>query len=247
MIADTPGSKEKNIAPTVQFYFFFCPPFAGASIGRWFGVPYDDELEGMYRAGTLPHNQRVMSYSVIPQEEEELELGPGRERGRVPEPEQPQQGQDLGRRRLQRMRNTLTATLRRRKKETKEEVLKSLPTFWPVVTVLVTLIEVGLLIAVIITNGLAPIAFTPQQEFEVVRGFDNQTATVTREIVPNFFIGPTKQALIHSGALYAPVSLLRKFYNYACYIAKCQVAVVSIFCSVCVRTLNFRSRQQGTA
>ena len=206
-----PQAPNKRIYNANSAVPVLCPPFAGASIGRWFGVPYDDELEGMYRAGTLPHNQRVMSYSVIPQEEEELELGPGRERGRVAEPEQPQRGQDLGRRRLQRMRNTLTATLRRRKKETKEEVLKSLPTFWPVVTVLVTLIEVGLLIAVIITNGLAPIAFTPQQEFEVVRGFDNQTATVTREIVPNFFIGPTKQALIHSGALYAPVSLIRKF------------------------------------
>ena len=162
----------------------------------------------MYRAGTLRHNQRVMSYSMIPQEEQEIELGPGR--GRAPETEQPERGQDLGRTRLHRVRNTLTATLRRRKKQTKDEVLKSLPTFWPVVTVLVTVIEVGLLIATIITNGLAPIAFTPQQEFEVVVGFDNQTASVTREIVPNFFIGPTKQALIHTGALYSPVSLMIK-------------------------------------
>lgn len=182
--------------------FFFT--FAGASVGRLFGVPYDDELEGWHRAGTLRHNQRVMSYSIIsPEQEGEVEMG--QTRGTRAQP-QGEQGQRQRGTRLRRVRDTLTATLRRQKKPSREEVLKSLPTFWPVVTILVALIEVGLLIAVCVTSGLAPIAFTPQQESEQIIGFDNQSEFERREIVPNFFIGPTKGALIHTGALYAPVS-----------------------------------------
>lgn len=178
--------------------------FAGTSVGRLFGVPYDDELEEWHRAGTLRHNQRVMSYSIIPpQQEGGVEMGHTRETRTRPQEER---GQGQRQTRLRRARDTLTATLRRRKKPTREEVLKSLPTFWPVVTVLVALIEVGLLIAVCVTNGLAPIAFTPQQKNQEIRGFDNQSEFERREVVPNFFIGPTKRALIHTGALYTPVS-----------------------------------------
>ena len=151
----------------VLMSFFFT--FAGTSVGRLFGVPYDDELEECHRAGTLRHNQRVMSYSIIPpQQEGGVEMGHTRETRAQPQEEQ---GQGQRQTRLRRVRDTLTATLRRRKKPTREEVLKSLPTFWPVVTVLVALIEVGLLIAVCVTNGLAPIAFTPQQISQEIKGF----------------------------------------------------------------------------
>ena len=178
--------------------------FAGASVGRLFGVPYDDQLEGWHRAGTLRHNQRVMSYSIMPPEQEgEVEMG--QTRGARAQPQE-EQGQRQRGTRLRRVRDTLTATLRRQKKPSREEVLKSLPTFWPIVTILVALIEVGLLIAVCVTSGLAPIAFTPQQENKEIVGFDNQSEFERRGIVPNFFIGPTKGALIHSGALYTPVS-----------------------------------------
>ena len=121
-----------------------------------------------------------------------------------------------------RVSSTLTRArtmLRRKKRDpTREEVLKSLPKFWPVITVLIALVEVGLLIAVIVVSGLAPIAFQPVSESRIVVGFDNQSDTITKEVVPNFFIGPSSASLIHSGSMYTPVSsymfyvLLRKYY-----------------------------------
>ena len=68
--------------------------------------------------------------------------------------------------------------------------------------------EVGLLVATIITGGgLAPIAFKPKSEHRVIVDFNNQSqVSVTREIAPNFFIGPSSTALVHTGAKYTPVS-----------------------------------------
>ena len=106
---------------------------------------------------------------------------------------------------LPRITDTLT-----RRKPTHEEVKETLPTFWPIFTILVVVVEAGLLAATIITGGgLAPIAFRPKSEHRVITDFNNQSqVAVTREIVPNFFIGPFSAALVHTGAKYTPVSSL---------------------------------------
>ena len=85
--------------------------------------------------------------------------------------------------------------------------MKTLPTFWPVMTILIAIVEVGLLIAAIVTGGLAPIRFTPETITGTVIGFDNISDSGYREVVPNFFIGTSKEALIHTGAMYTPVSV----------------------------------------
>ena len=55
-------------------------------------------------------------------------------------------------------------------------------------------------------NGFAPIAFEPRVVNDVIEGFGNYSEFVTREDVPNFFIGPSSSSLIHAGAKYTPVS-----------------------------------------
>lgn len=91
--------------------------------------------------------------------------------------------------------------------------MKTLPSFWPVVTIIIAVIEVGLLAATIITSGLAPISFTPKTVTEPILWFDNITEIGLKEIVPNFFIGTSKAALIHTGAMYTPVSLIAASYK----------------------------------
>lgn len=91
--------------------------------------------------------------------------------------------------------------------------MKTLPSFWPVVTIIIAIIEVGLLAATIITGGLAPISFTPKTVTESILWFDNITEIGLKEIVPNFFIGTSKAALIHTGAMYTPVSLIAASYK----------------------------------
>lgn len=120
------------------------------------------------------------------------------------ESSRPQQGRN----RMQRVTDTLSRAIpgRKPREPTRDEVKKSLPKFWPVVTVLIALIEVSMLIAVIVTGGLAPIKFVPETEIKVVVGFDNQSVSSTRQIVPNFFIGTSKEALVHAGGMYTPVS-----------------------------------------
>lgn len=73
-------------------------------------------------------------------------------------------------------------------------------------TITIAVVEVALLAATIITGGLAPIKFTPDSITGLVVGFDNITETGLKEIVPNFFIGTNKSSLIHTGAMYTPVS-----------------------------------------
>ena len=85
--------------------------------------------------------------------------------------------------------------------------MKTLPTFWPVMTVIIAVVEVGLMVATIVTGGLAPIKFTPDTETRLIVGFDNISDNGVRETVPNFFIGTSKAALINTGAMYTPVSL----------------------------------------
>ena len=95
----------------------------------------------------------------------------------------------------------------RGKNPTRDEVMKTLPTFWPVMTVLIAVIEVGMIIATIATGGLAPIRFTPEINTSTVQGFGGLSEFASKEIVPNFFIGTSKSSLIHTGAMYTPVSL----------------------------------------
>ena len=108
-----------------------------------------------------------------------------------------------------RITDTMAATIRRRRRKdpTREEVMKTLPSFWPVMTIIIAVVEVALMIATIITGGLAPISFSPDLETGLIVGFDNISESGQRETVPNFFIGTSKEALINTGAMYTPVSL----------------------------------------
>ena len=178
----------------------------GASVGRFFGV-HDDELRGWNRAGTLPPNDRAMAYSPIGQDESVApvvtppSMSPQNSPGNTL-----QRGRGRGGR-LGRWKQTVTSKFGRKDNLTREQVMKTLPTFWPVMTVLIALAEIALLIATIVTGGLAPIRFTPDSVTGTVTGFDNVTDTGYREVVPNFFIGTTKAALVHTGAMYTPVSV----------------------------------------
>lgn len=172
-------------------------------MGRFFGI-HDDNLRGWNRAGTLPANSRAVEYDQIGQEES------------IPvfytppdtPPEQPSPEQQRRRRgRVGQITDRVAATIRRKPRgPTRDQVRKSLPTFWPVVTILIVVVEVGLFVATIITAGLAPIRLTPEEVTSVVQGFDNINGTGYRQIVPNFFIGTSKASLVHNGAMYTPVS-----------------------------------------
>jgi hypothetical protein len=106
---------------------------------------------------------------------------------------------------MDRLAATLTLQ-RRRKPSSRAEVEKTLPKFWPVATVLVAIAELGLLTALLVQNGFAPISFNPRIVNDVIEGFGNYSEFVTRHDVPNFFIGPSGSSLIHAGAKYTPVS-----------------------------------------
>lgn len=173
------------------------------------------ELEGWQRAGTLPRNRYAVGYSPVTQEDDDtaaaqIALGNRQEQ----QQQQEGQGRGAGKRgrgrgRMRRVTDTLTRAIpgRRKKEPTREEVMKTLPKFWPVVTVLIALLEVSMLVALIVTGGLAPISFTPKSELKVVTGFDNISVSADRQIVPNFFIGTSKVSLVHAGGLYTPVSI----------------------------------------
>lgn len=160
----------------------------GASIGHFFGVHDDPTTRGHRRTGTF----RQVNYSPVPYVEGGTQD--------PPPPPPPQRQQSL-----------ITSTLnrmRRIREPTRDEVMGSLPKFWPVTTILIALLEIGLLIAVIVLFGLAPIAFVPTTVSDTIVGFNNLSEYQTREIVPNFFIGPSSSSLVHSGAMYTPVSFL---------------------------------------
>lgn len=162
---------------------------------------------GWGRTGTLPRNEALRSYTIIPSEPGEMELGNGRNESNT-EQTAANLRRERGRRsRLQQVAATLTLKRRQRQATSRDEVQKSLPKFWPVATILVVLVELGLLIALLVLSGFAPIAFTPEVIPEIVSGFGNTTQYVTREEVPNFFIGPSSSSLIHAGAKYTPVSV----------------------------------------
>lgn len=160
---------------------------------------------GWGRTGTLPRNEALRSYTIIPSEPGGMELGNGRNESNTEQTAANLQRERDRRSRLQQVAATLT--LRRQQAISRDEVQKSLPKFWPVATILVVLVELGLLIALLVLSGFAPIAFSPEVIPEIVSGFGNTTEYVTREEVPNFFIGPSSSSLIHAGAKYTPVSV----------------------------------------
>lgn len=212
--------------------------FVGAQVGRFFGI-HDDELRGWSRAGTLPPNRRAITYNVIPQEDEQSLSVAITPPSRSP-PEEPSPAAAERRRgRVGRFTDNVTATIRRRRRRdpTRDEVMKTLPTFWPVMTLLIVVVEVGLLVAAIVTNGLAPIRFNPETISEVVKGFDGEEEFVSKEVVPNFFIGTSKGALVHTGAMYTPVS------QHGCSIIWFFMAlhlICSLLCSACERMRTSR-------
>ena len=168
------------------------------------------ELEGWQRAGTLPRNRYAMGYSPISAaaaQGEETEMLGNRQQQQQQERRDESRPQ-RGRNRMQRVTDTLSRAIpgRKPREPTRDEVKKSLPKFWPVVTIIIALIEVSMLVAVIVTGGLAPIKFVPETKIKVVVGFDNQSVSSTRQIVPNFFIGTSKEVLVHAGGMYTPVS-----------------------------------------
>ena len=75
-------------------------------------------------------------------------------------------------------------------------------------TILIALVEIGMFVAVTVLFGLAPIATQAVQVSDQVVGFNNISEYLTKEVVPNFFIGPSSSSLIHSGAMYTPVRFL---------------------------------------
>ena len=104
--------------------------------------------------------------------------------------------------------STVGRTLRsvRERWRQRKEIRDTLPTFRPWFTFIVALVNVGMFVAVLITNGFAAITFTPKQQYGNVENFDGQLEPVVREEPANFFIGPTATDLVHHGAKYAMVS-----------------------------------------
>ena len=94
------------------------------------------------------------------------------------------------------------------RQQQREEAMSTLPTFRPWFTVLISVVTIGLFIAVCITDGIAPISFTPKQHYGLVEDFNGQQVPVTREDTANFFIGPSGSDLIHHGAKFSPVRII---------------------------------------
>ena len=106
-----------------------------------------------------------------------------------------------------RVRRTLRSVRERwKQRKYREEIRGTLPTFRPWFTVIVALVNVGMFVAVSITDGFTAIKFTPKKEHGIVDGFDGQQPEV-REEPANFFIGPTATDLVHHGAKYATVGV----------------------------------------
>lgn len=187
---------------------------------------------GWGRTGTLPRNEAIRSYTIIPSQEPEpggMELGNGRNGSDTDETAANDGGRQRGgdrRSRMQRVAATLTLQRRQRRATSRDEVQKSLPKFWPVATILVVLVELGLLIALLVINGFAPIAFSPEVIPEILPGFGNTTEYVSRKEVPNFFIGPSSSSLIHAGAKYTPVSVFKVCMSATRIIAVCYHFIV---------------------
>lgn len=93
-----------------------------------------------------------------------------------------------------------------KKRRHREEVINTLPTFRPWFTFTVAIVNIGMFVAICISDGITAITFTPKQEHGFVEDFNGVPVPDTREEPANFFIGPTATDLVHHGAKYATVS-----------------------------------------
>lgn len=87
------------------------------------------------------------------------------------------------------------------------EIRNTLPTFRPWFTVTIAIVNIGMFVAVCISNGITAITLTPEEEHGFVEDFDGRTVPDIREKPANFFIGPTATDLVHHGAKYATVRI----------------------------------------
>jgi len=94
-----------------------------------------------------------------------------------------------------------------RQRKSREEIRNTLPTFRPWFTITVALVNVGLFVAVCISDGIVAVRFTPKQEQRFVEDLDGTQRLATREEPANFFIGPSATDLVHHGAKYSTVSI----------------------------------------
>lgn len=90
-------------------------------------------------------------------------------------------------------------------KPLKDEIVESFPTYWPIFTVISGLLEIALVTVVMMTNTFAPVQFTIAIETRDIVGFGGVNVSVTKDILPNPFVGPSKAAMIHAGAKYPVV------------------------------------------
>lgn len=90
-------------------------------------------------------------------------------------------------------------------KPLKDEIVDSFPTYWPIFTIASALVEIALVTMVMATNSFAPVQFTTKIETSDIAGFGGVNHSVTKSILPNPFVGPSKAAMIHAGAKYPVV------------------------------------------
>ena len=103
----------------------------------------------------------------------------------------------------------------------RQEVLDTLPTFWPICTILISVVQITMFIAVCVVFGLAPISFVPEIRRGEVLGFNGLNVSISRQVAPNFFVGPPSEALVHVGAQYTPVSVSCEFTHMSCDFNQC--------------------------
>ena len=91
-------------------------------------------------------------------------------------------------------------------KPLRDEIIESFPTYWPIFTIASALIEIALVTMIMVTNDFAPVQFTTKIETTDVAGFGGVNVSVTKSVLPNPFVGPSKAAIIHAGGKYPMVS-----------------------------------------
>eukprot|EP00117_Sycon_ciliatum_P031679 scpid14906/ scgid24732/ Inactive rhomboid protein 1; Rhomboid family member 1 len=79
--------------------------------------------------------------------------------------------------------------------------IDALPTFRPYFIIFISLVQVGITIYTLIEGKLAPIAFTPKEEEQLITNpMTGIPANVKREVPFNFFIGPSAKYMVSIGA-----------------------------------------------
>ena len=86
------------------------------------------------------------------------------------------------------------------------EELESLPTFWPIFTVGVTVIQIGVVVVLMSLNGFAPVNYQPEIHTDNYPSLLNESgnASATYYTFTNLWFGVGLLDLIHSGAKFTP-------------------------------------------